>query len=122
MQASFFGAVDAAGFPKGMYRLFRSRWTGEPMVHLLPMTWNHERGDTVEVWACSNADTVELYLDGTSLGVRRFDTKRTVDGRTYLETTEATGDDKTFTTGPYRGSHTSPKGSAGKPHLTSPSR
>ena len=101
-----------------MYHLFRSQWTSEPMVHLLPMTWNHEQGDTVEVWAYANVDTVELYLNGRSLGVRRFDTKKTADGRTYLETTEATGDDKTFTDGPYPGSYTSPNGSAGKLHLT----
>ncbi|MFJ9582449.1 glycoside hydrolase family 2 TIM barrel-domain containing protein [Streptomyces acidicola] len=118
VKASFFGAVDTAGFPKDTYHLFRSQWTDEPMVHLLPMSWNHEEGDTVEVWAYSNVDTVELYLNGTSLGVRRFDRKKTVDGRPYLETTEATGDDKTVTSGPYPGSYTSPNGSAGKLHLT----
>lgn len=118
VKASFFGAVDTAGFPKDMYHLFRSQWVGEPMVHLLPMTWNHEEGDTVEVWAYANVDTVELFLNGRSLGVRTFDTKKTTDGREYLETTEATGDDKTFTDGPYPGSYTSPNGSAGKLHLT----
>ncbi|MEU1030759.1 glycoside hydrolase family 2 TIM barrel-domain containing protein [Streptomyces mirabilis] len=118
VKASFFGAVDTAGFPKDMYHLFRSQWVSEPMVHLVPMTWNHEAGDTVEVWAYANVDTVELFLNGKSLGTRRFDTKTTTDGRTYLETTEATGDDKTFTAGPYPGSYTSPNGSAGKLHLT----
>jgi beta-galactosidase len=119
VKASFFGAVDTAGFPKDMYHLFRSQWTAEPMVHLLPMDWtDHHPGETVQVWAYANVDTVELYLNGRSLGVRRFDTKKTVDGRTYLETTEATGDDKTVTGGPYPGSYTSPNGSAGKLHLT----
>ncbi|MFD7280563.1 glycoside hydrolase family 2 TIM barrel-domain containing protein [Streptomyces sp. NPDC059862] len=118
VKASFFGAVDTAGFPKDMYYLFQSQWISEPMVHLLPMTWNHAEGDTVEVWAYSNVDTVELFLNGKSLGTRTFDTKKTVDGRAYLETTEATGDDKTFTDGPYPGSYTSPNGSAGKLHLT----
>ncbi|MFJ4817378.1 glycoside hydrolase family 2 TIM barrel-domain containing protein [Streptomyces sp. NPDC088801] len=118
VKASFFGAVDTAGFPKDMYHLFRSQWVSEPMVHLLPMTWNHAKGDTVEVWAYANVGTVELYLNGKSLGVRRFDTKKTLDGRAYLETTEPTGDDKTFTDGPYPGSYTSPNGSAGKLHLT----
>jgi beta-galactosidase len=118
VKASFFGAVDTAGFPKDMYHLFRSQWVDEPMVHLLPMTWNHQEGDTVEVWAYANVDTVELFLNGKSLGVRKFDTKKTTDGRPYLETTEATGDDKTFTDGPYPGSYTSPNGSAGKLHLT----
>ncbi|MGW7540135.1 glycoside hydrolase family 2 TIM barrel-domain containing protein [Streptomyces sp. NPDC054770] len=118
VKSSFFGAVDTAGFPKDMYHLFRSQWVSEPMVHLLPMSWNHEEGDTVEVWAYANVPSVELLLNGESLGVREFDTKTTTDGRTYLETTEATGDDKTFTTGPYPGSYTSPNGSAGKLHLT----
>ncbi|OXY88827.1 glycoside hydrolase family 2 TIM barrel-domain containing protein [Streptomyces diastatochromogenes] len=118
VKASFFGAVDTAGFPKDMYHLFRSQWTTEPMVHLLPMSWNHEEGETVEVWAYANVPSVELFLDGESLGVREFDVKKTTDGRGYLETTEATGDDKTFTDGPYPGSYTSPNGSAGKLHLT----
>ncbi|ANP51177.1 beta-galactosidase [Streptomyces griseochromogenes] len=118
VKASFFGAVDTAGFPKDMYHLFKSQWTTEPMVHLLPMTWNHEEGDTVEVWAYANVPSVELFLNGRSLGVREFDVKKTTDGRPYLETTEATGDDKTFTDGPYPGSYTSPNGSAGKLHLT----
>lgn len=118
VKASFFGAVDTAGFPKDMYYLFQSQWISRPMVHLLPMTWNHAKGDTVEVWAYSNVDTVELFLNGKSLGTRTFDEKKTVDGRPYLETTEATGDDRTFTDGPYPGSYTSPNGSAGKLHLT----
>ncbi|SEG75920.1 beta-galactosidase [Actinacidiphila yanglinensis] len=119
VKSSFFGAVDTAGFPKDMYHLFRSQWTTEPMVHLVPMDWtDHAPGETVQVWAYSNVDTVELFLAGRSLGVRRFDTKKTLDGRTYLETTEPTGDDKTVTTGAYPGSYTSPNGSAGKLHLT----
>ncbi|MGW3199385.1 glycoside hydrolase family 2 TIM barrel-domain containing protein [Streptomyces sp. NPDC001118] len=118
VKASFFGAVDTAGFPKDMYHLFRSQWTTEPMVHLLPMNWNHEEGETVEVWAYANVPSVELFLNGKSLGVRDFDVKQTTDGRGYLETTEATGDDKTFIDGPYPGSYTSPNGSAGKLHLT----
>ncbi|MDT7787929.1 MAG: beta-galactosidase, partial [Pseudonocardiales bacterium] len=119
VKSSFFGAVDTAGFPKDFYHLFRSQWSSEPMVHLLPMNWTgHEAGEQVSVWAYSNADTVELYLNGKSLGEREFDTKTTVSGARYLETTEATGDDKTVTTGPYPGSYTSPNGSAGKLHLT----
>jgi beta-galactosidase len=119
VKASFFGAVDTAGFPKDMYYLFKSQWTTQPMVHLLPMNWtDHRPGENVQVWAYSNADTVQLYLNGKSLGTRKFDQKTTADGRKYLETTEATHDDKTVTSGPYPGSYTSPNGSAGKLHLT----
>ena len=58
VKGGFFGAVDTAGFPKDMYYLFKSQWTTEPMVHLLPMNWtDHEPGDEVEVWAYSNVDT-----------------------------------------------------------------
>ena len=119
VKASFFGAVDTAGFPKDMYYLFKSQWTTEPMVHLLPMNWtDHKPGESVSVWAYSNVDTIELYLNGKSLGVRKFDHKTTTDGRPYLETTEPSGDDKNVTTGAFPGSYTSPNGSAGKLHLT----
>ena len=70
------------------------------------------------MWAYSNVQEVELFLDGRSLGVRRFDRKTTLDGRPYLETSEETHDDKTVTGGPHPGSYTSPNGSAGKLHLT----
>ncbi|MGW7518156.1 glycoside hydrolase family 2 TIM barrel-domain containing protein [Streptomyces sp. NPDC054796] len=119
VKSSFFGAVDTAGFPKDQFSLFRSQWRDEPMVHLLPMDWTgHRPKEEVTVWAYTNADSVELFLNGTSLGERRYDRKTTPYGKEYRETTEATGDDKTVTSGPYPGSYTSPNGSAGKLHLT----
>jgi beta-galactosidase len=118
VKTSFFGAVDTAGFAKDQYYLFKSQWTAAPMVHLLPMDWTaHQAGEPVRVWAYANVDTVELFLDGRSLGVRRFDRKATADGRPYLETTEPTGDDKTVTAGPYPGSYTGSDGTAGHLHL-----
>ncbi|HEV2782782.1 MAG TPA: glycoside hydrolase family 2 TIM barrel-domain containing protein [Actinophytocola sp.] len=119
VKSSFFGAVDTAGFPKDAYYAYVSQWTTAPMVHLVPMNWtDHEPGEPVTVWAYSTVDTVELFLNGASLGERRFDHKTTPYGREYLETTEPTGDDKNVTTGPFPGSYTSPNGSAGKLHLT----
>jgi beta-galactosidase len=119
VKSSFFGAVDTAGFAKDAYYLYKSQWTKEPMVHLVPMNWtDYKPGEEVEVWAYSNVDTVELFLNGKSLGKRKFDTKQTVDGRSYLETTENVGDDKNVKTGSFPGSYTSPNGSAGKLHLT----
>ena len=115
VKGGFWGAVDSALFPKDMYYLFRSQWTTKPMVHLVPMNWtDHKAGDEVQVWAYSNVDTVELFLNGKSLGTRTFDHKTTSDGRSYLETSESPGDDKTFTSGSY----TSPNGGTGKLHLT----
>ena len=69
VKASHFGAVDTAGFPKDMYWLFRSQWTAEPMVHLLPMNWtDYKPGEDVQVWAYANVDTVELFLNGRVAG------------------------------------------------------
>ncbi|WP_051348763.1 glycoside hydrolase family 2 TIM barrel-domain containing protein [Peribacillus kribbensis] len=119
VKSSFFGAVDTAGFAKDAYYLYKSQWTKEPMVHLVPMNWtNYKPGEEVDVWAYSNVDTVELFLNGKSLGVRTFDEKKTLDGRSYLETTEASGDEKNQKDGAFPGSYTSPNGSAGKLHLT----
>jgi beta-galactosidase len=113
------GLVDTAGFPKDIYYLVQSQWTSKPMVHLLPMDWtNWKPGQNVQVWAYSNADTVELFRNGRSFGVRGFDTKTAPDGTTYLETTECTGDDRTVTGGACPGSYQTPNGSSGKLHLT----
>jgi beta-galactosidase len=115
VKASFFGAVDTAGLPKDAYHLYRSQWSREPMVHLVPMNWtNHQQGRNVSVRVYANVPTVELFLNGKSLGVKQFDRKVTTDGRPYLETTEPTGDDKNDPSGSY----TSPNGSTGKLHLT----
>jgi beta-galactosidase len=115
VKASFFGAVDTAGFAKDTYHLFRSQWAAGPMVHIVPMNWtDHQPGEEVTVWVYASADTVELFLNSVSLGVKTFDRKTTTDGRHYLETTEPTGDDKNYPSGSY----TSPNGSTGKLHLT----
>jgi beta-galactosidase len=71
-RSSYFGLVDLAGFPKDPYYLYQSVWTSAPMLHVFPH-WNWARGDTIDVWAYTNADEVELFLNGVSLGVRRKD-------------------------------------------------
>jgi beta-galactosidase len=69
-RSSYFGAVDLAGFPKDPFFLYQSVWTDRPMLHILPH-WNWSVGDTVDVWAYTNAEEVELSLNGVSLGVKR---------------------------------------------------
>ena len=69
-RSSYFGVVDLAGFPKDPYYLYQSEWTRAPMLHVFPH-WNWKRGDTVDVWAYTNAQEVELFLNGASQGVRR---------------------------------------------------
>ena len=69
-RSSYFGVVDLAGFPKDPYYLYQSVWTTRPMLHVFPH-WNWAPGQTIDVWAYTNADEVELFLNGASLGVKR---------------------------------------------------
>jgi len=67
-RSSYFGIVDLAGFPKDIYYMYKSEWTGDTVLHIFPH-WNWKEGDTVDVWAYYNrADEVELFLNGQSLG------------------------------------------------------
>ncbi|GGD04674.1 glycoside hydrolase family 2 TIM barrel-domain containing protein [Hyunsoonleella pacifica] len=64
------GALDVAGFKKDLFYFYKSQWTDEPMIHILPH-WTHprmEKGTVIPVWVYSNADEVELFLNGKSLG------------------------------------------------------
>jgi beta-galactosidase len=70
-RSSYFGIIDLAGFPKDVYYMYESEWTNKPVLHILPH-WNWQPGMIVDVWAYyNNADEVELYLNGKSLGVRK---------------------------------------------------
>ncbi|MBZ5514906.1 MAG: DUF4982 domain-containing protein [Acidobacteriia bacterium] len=68
-RSSYFGMVDLAGFPKDRYYFYQSQWTKKPMVHLLPhWNWEGKEGQPIPVMAYSNAEQVELFLNGKSLG------------------------------------------------------
>jgi beta-galactosidase len=61
--------VDLAGFPKDRYYLYQSQWTTTPMVHILPhWNWPGREGQNIPVMAYTNAEEVELFLNGRSLG------------------------------------------------------
>lgn len=69
--SSYFGIVDIAGFPKDVYYMYQSEWTDKTVLHLFPH-WNWEEGKDIDVWAYyNNADEVELFLNGKSLGIRK---------------------------------------------------
>jgi beta-galactosidase len=68
-KSSYFGIIDTCGFPKDIYYFYQSRWTTEPMVHILPH-WNWSNGQIIEVWTYTNCDSVELFLNGVSQGVK----------------------------------------------------
>lgn len=67
---SYFGQIDTAGFPKDTFYLYKSEWArknAEPFVHLLPY-WDWNEGQLIDVKAYTNADAVELFFNGKSLG------------------------------------------------------
>lgn len=66
-RSSYFGIIDLAGFPKDAYWFYQSEWTDRDVLHIFPH-WNWNPGQTVDVWAFTNCDEVELFLNGISLG------------------------------------------------------
>jgi len=69
-RSSYFGIFDLCGFPKDAYYLYKSEWTDDTVLHIFPH-WNWPEGKEVDVWAYTNCDEVELFLNEMSLGVKR---------------------------------------------------
>lgn len=69
-RSSYFGIVDLAGFPKDAYYFYQSEWTTNPVLHIFPH-WNWNAGDTIDVWAYTNCDEVELFINGASVGKKK---------------------------------------------------
>jgi beta-galactosidase len=67
------GALDTCGFPKDAYYFYQSRWTTEPVLHLFPhWNWAGREGKVITVTCYTNCDTVELFLNGKSFGVKGY--------------------------------------------------
>lgn len=72
---SYFGQVDTAGFPKDAYYVFQAEWTDgdrRPMVHVFPH-WDYNEGQMIDVRACTNGASVELFVNGKSRGRQEID-------------------------------------------------
>lgn len=78
--SSHFGVMDVCGFPKNIYYYYQSWWTNKDVLHISPhWNWNPAKGGTggkegqpIDVWVNSNADNVELFLNGKSLGKKNM--------------------------------------------------
>lgn len=67
--SSQFGMLDTTGLFKDTAYYLRSWWDDTPSVHILPhWTWPDRVGEPIDVWVYSNAEEVELTLNGRSLG------------------------------------------------------
>ena len=66
---SHFGIMDVCGFPKNIYYYYQSWWTNKDVLHIFPhWNWEVKEGQLIDVWCFSNCDSVELYLNGKSVG------------------------------------------------------
>ena len=70
---SSFGCMDQCGFPKSAFFIHQAEWVMDhPVLQLIPhWNWAGREGQPVKVMAISNADEVELRLNGGAVGPRR---------------------------------------------------
>lgn len=76
---SHFGIMDVCGFPKNNYYYYQSWWSDKDVLQISPH-WNSEitgaglkGSDSIPVWINSNAESVELKLNGKSLGKKAME-------------------------------------------------
>ena len=68
------GALDITGHPKDAYYFYQSLWTGAPVLRLFPhWNWPGREGQVIPVLAYTNCNIVELFLNGRSLGEKRYE-------------------------------------------------
>jgi beta-galactosidase len=76
-KASSSGVIDTCGFKKDGFYFYQSQWTAKPMLHLFPhWNWKGSEGQFVPITCYTNCDTVELFVNGRSVGVRGYEFPR----------------------------------------------
>jgi beta-galactosidase len=73
--SSLFGIMDLCGFAKMAFHLRRAQWEdAAPALAIAPhWTWPGREGEPIRVMVPTNADAVELSLNGKSLGRQSVD-------------------------------------------------
>jgi beta-galactosidase len=70
---SHFGVMDVCGFPKNLYYYYQSWWSDKDVIHLTPhWNWSGKEGQMIDVWVNSNAEEVEVRLNGKKLGKQKM--------------------------------------------------
>lgn len=66
---SQFGILDMCGFPKDGYYYLKAWWGDADVLHIFPhWNWSGREGQPIDVTVHSNAEEVELFLNGVSQG------------------------------------------------------
>ena len=73
--STFLGCLDLCGFPKAAFYLHQAMWIKDrPILQIVPhWNWPERVGKPVKVLIPSNTETVELFLNGKSLGEKPVD-------------------------------------------------
>jgi len=70
-KAAFSGQIDMTNRPKDGYYFYQSQWSDKPVLHLFPhWNWPGREGQIIPVLAYTNCDTVELFVNGKSYGLK----------------------------------------------------
>jgi len=65
--------IDTCGFKKDGFYFYQSQWTDKPVLHVFPhWNWHGKEGQIIPVTCFTNCDTVELFLNGRSLGMKGY--------------------------------------------------
>lgn len=72
-RSSYFGICDLAGIPKDRYYLYKSLWNNtEKTLHILPhWNWEGREGEVTPVFAYTNYNSAELFINGKSMGIQK---------------------------------------------------
>jgi beta-galactosidase len=107
--SSQYAIMDTCGFPKDIFYYYQSWWSEQTVLHIFPhWNWPGHEGGEISVWVYSNCDSVELFLNGISLGAQamkpnshlewkvkyapgKLVAKGTRNGKTFETTIETTG-------------------------------
>jgi beta-galactosidase len=77
MKSSSSGVIDTCGFKKDGFYFYQSQWTDKPVLHVFPhWNWQGKEGHIIPVTCFTNCDTVELFLNGRSFGVKGYEFPR----------------------------------------------
>lgn len=73
-RSSYFGIIDLAGLKKDRFYIYQSKWSDTPVLHILPhWSWEDRVGKITPVHCYTNYPSVELFLNGKSLGRKTKD-------------------------------------------------
>ena len=71
------GYLDNCGFKKDGFWFFKSIWSQEPVLHLLPhWNWEGHEGEIIQVVCFTNCEEVELFVNGKSYGKKETEFPR----------------------------------------------